>query len=496
MAAFAGVARREARQLQTRMELISQGLAELEPLPVTTEREEARFPLLAEQALAQMDAMDLGAARAAVDAARDAAQRAGNAASLIHTDALGGMVDVLIGNIDVGLARIRGAAQVARDTGYEDVGVTAYRNAVTTAVRVMRYDSAEASLREGLRYADAIEQSHCRHVMGAAEALVDWANGHWDTALARGGQELVERGCSRGAIGAEVALGYVALGRGQFDRARDMLRNARAAGEESGAVDLILPAMWGLAETDLMADQPAAAVDACAAAFELATRVGERALFVPVVVTGVRAMLAAGRPEVAERWATEVAAFLEPWSSVVRPAIDHADGLVRLAGGSPVAARKGLEAAIAGWEERGRIWESTWARVDLASALLRSNRYADAAGQLASARETAMRLDSKPLMARIDELADIAHRHGSFDEPWRPLTTREFEVARLIADGLTNAEVAGELSIAPKTASAHVEHILAKLGVARRTEIATWVATVSRSGVETATHRQGVIAHR
>jgi DNA-binding CsgD family transcriptional regulator len=45
---------------------------------------------------------------------------------------------------------------------------------------------------------------------------------------------------------------------------------------------------------------------------------------------------------------------------------------------------------------------------------------------------------------------------------------------------MTNAEIAGELSIAPKTASSHVEHILAKLGVTRRAEIATWVATISR----------------
>jgi DNA-binding CsgD family transcriptional regulator len=65
-----------------------------------------------------------------------------------------------------------------------------------------------------------------------------------------------------------------------------------------------------------------------------------------------------------------------------------------------------------------------------------------------------------------------------------------------VADGRTNAEIAGELSIASKTASAHVEHILAKLGVARRAEIATWVATVAHWGVETETPRQGVVAHR
>ena len=62
------------------------------------------------------------------------------------------------------------------------------------------------------------------------------------------------------------------------------------------------------------------------------------------------------------------------------------------------------------------------------------------------------------------------------DEPWRPLTAREFAVARLVADGLTNPEIAESLGIAPKTASSHVEHILAKLGASRRTEIATWPA--------------------
>jgi DNA-binding CsgD family transcriptional regulator len=85
------------------------------------------------------------------------------------------------------------------------------------------------------------------------------------------------------------------------------------------------------------------------------------------------------------------------------------------------------------------------------------------------------------LLARTEELARAARSRGALDEPWRPLTGREFEVARLIADGLTNAAIAGELSISPKTASAHVEHILAKLAVARRAEIAAWVTTVSRS---------------
>jgi DNA-binding CsgD family transcriptional regulator len=75
----------------------------------------------------------------------------------------------------------------------------------------------------------------------------------------------------------------------------------------------------------------------------------------------------------------------------------------------------------------------------------------------------------------------MARGHVAVDEPWRPLTAREFAVARLITAGLTNAEIASELSIASKTASSHVEHILAKLGASRRAEIAAWASSVERS---------------
>jgi DNA-binding CsgD family transcriptional regulator len=43
---------------------------------------------------------------------------------------------------------------------------------------------------------------------------------------------------------------------------------------------------------------------------------------------------------------------------------------------------------------------------------------------------------------------------------------------------MTNAEIADALDIAPRTASSHVEHILAKLGASRRAEIATWASNV------------------
>ena len=57
-----------------------------------------------------------------------------------------------------------------------------------------------------------------------------------------------------------------------------------------------------------------------------------------------------------------------------------------------------------------------------------------------------------------------------------PLTARELQVARLIARGRSNKEIAAELVIAQRTAENHVEHILAKLSFTSRARVAAWVA--------------------
>jgi DNA-binding CsgD family transcriptional regulator len=385
-------------------------------------------------------------------------------------------LDVLRGNVEAGLQATIAVARAARDEHLESSGVTAFRNSAMLGVRVMDYNTARLGLEEGLRYADEIEQSFCRHVMGSVTAHVLWAEGRWDDARTVAELEVVEPGGRRGMLPALDALAFVALGRGEHERARQLLDQSLEAGLEAGAGYLVLPARWGLAELAVQAGTPDLALVQCAAAADMADATDERALLVPFVVTGTRAALAARRPDQAERWLERMSALLVDWPRQARPALDHAEGLLRTASGSTVVARGLLEAAIAGWDAVGRTWEGQWARLDLAACLLRSNRDAEAVAVIRDVAARADALASAPLRRRADDLLEIARSRGAEEEPWRPLTAREFEVARLVADGLTNGAIGDQLGLSPRTVGAHVEHILAKLGFTRRAEIAAWVA--------------------
>ncbi len=70
----------------------------------------------------------------------------------------------------------------------------------------------------------------------------------------------------------------------------------------------------------------------------------------------------------------------------------------------------------------------------------------------------------------------VVGRYRVASAPPSSLTQREYEIAELVAGGLSNKAIAAELSISHTTAARHVANIMAKLGFNSRTQIAAWVA--------------------
>ena len=128
----------------------------------------------------------------------------------------------------------------------------------------------------------------------------------------------------------------------------------------------------------------------------------------------------------------------------------------------------------------GFVYEEARARWRLAEALLATGEREEAHTQWERARETAGKLRAAPLEAALTDFGRRARFGGGQGEGG--LTARELEVLHLVAEGLTNREIAERLFIAQKTVSVHVSNILGKLEVSTRTQAA---AAARRDGLLT-----------
>jgi DNA-binding CsgD family transcriptional regulator len=151
-------------------------------------------------------------------------------------------------------------------------------------------------------------------------------------------------------------------------------------------------------------------------------------------------------------------------------------------------------AALAEWEARDRTYEAALVRWRLAEALLGSGDRTGAASVLTPAYRWASAQGARPLLGELTALARRARidlERADAPEAARPaadpkdrfgLTAREREVLVLVAEGLSNRQIAERLFISENTAGVHVSNIIGKLGASGRVEAA---AIAHRAGLVT-----------
>lgn len=264
---------------------------------------------------------------------------------------------------------------------------------------------------------------------------------------------------------------HLAAGRGDWTRAVSHCAAAAAqlsATTGAGALDLA-DAQAALAAARGDPDGIIAAVRPLGELGRLTGMEPTRLMFWPAYAG---ALAQAGQPGLAER-------VLRPFEELARArqrrsalgAAARARGNLESARQEPAAARAAFEASIAALDGLGMPFELARSRLDYGRFLRRAGQRRAALRELSAARQAFAGLGAWPFASRCEgELGhDTSAAPAAAD---LPLTSRQLAVARAVATGKSNRDVAAELYVSVKTVEFHVSQILARLGIDSRADIA------------------------
>jgi DNA-binding CsgD family transcriptional regulator len=177
------------------------------------------------------------------------------------------------------------------------------------------------------------------------------------------------------------------------------------------------------------------------------------------------ALLAADRRRAARECLLEGLRILAPMGEVTMLTV-AIEGLAELAAGADWPRALQLAAAASALRARLAGPFPPW----IAASIEKLHR----GGQNAVGLESAEREWERGSRLNRSEAVSLAAGTASRASVRQPLSARETEVAALVADGISNAQIAERLGLSRRTAENHLGHILNKLGLANRTQIAAW----------------------
>ena len=294
-----------------------------------------------------------------------------------------------------------------------------------------------------------------------------WA-GRWSAAAAnaREGMQLASQiGQKHGVAQQTVLLGVLAALRGAEDECRSLIEESRevAATRGLGIVDEL--AHWGLALLELGAGRAEEALRHCR---EISAT--------PVVFWGgldrIEAAIRAGERATAGAWLDVFQAWAESGEAAwARAVVLHCQALLS---DKEDDAESLFLAALNAHAEAGRPFERARSELAYGEFLRRARRRVDARPHLRAALDGFDSLGATMWAERARvELRATGQTARKRDASTRDeLTPQELQIARFVAEGLSNRDVAAQLFLSPRTIDFHLRNVYKKLDISSRTALA------------------------
>lgn len=418
-------------------------------------------------------ALEIDADPAAAQRAARIARRLGHELEVPDLEALGialeGEAQIFLGEVAPGIRSLDQAGALLSGEEFEEPAAPVLTLCVLISAceRICDTERVMQWCRVLRPIGERFEADHviggCRTSYGQVLAI----RGDWSAAE----RELVEAAenleASRAGLlpGALVRLGRLRERQGDLDEARALFE--RALPHPAAAL--------GLARLELEDGDPRAAAEAAERALR---RLPEAAVIerVPALELVVRARAELGDLDAATQAMRELDERLgDHGPAYVRGQARLARAALAIAKGNEDEARRDLEDACDFFSEAGAPYEAARARLELAKTLIRCGRSDRGRAEATKARQQFASLGAQRDIERAEAIDAPSHDDDAA-KALAELTPREREVLRLVAEGLSDAQIAERLVVSPHTVHRHVANIRAKLRLPSRAAAAAYAA--------------------
>ena len=408
------------------------------------------------------------------------AEQAARQDLLARAFGLKGSLHASFGDIERGLAETQQGLSLALEHNLIGPASEVYQRLAYVYEEAADYPGARDAYHSAVTFCEQHGVSAMEQVCTACLVVVLHQTGEWKEGVVLAQSVLASAKAPPTAkLVASAMLGLILACQGQIREARRLLNDPLSVARANEGLDLEIVCTWGLAMVSESEDDAESALGYCHTLLERWEQTEEGHYVIPPL-----------------RWAATLFGSIHDTNAIAA----CASGLSRIA--SVTSNREALaglahalgEAALANGETQQAVehfqhalellvtveapFERAQTHMRYGLALVRAGRREEGIHQLIEAHRAARKMGARPLAARIsDVLAEMGeHVHerlgqrATEENKRGGLTRRQHEIVQLIAEGLTNTEIAARLTLSVRTVDMHVSYLLIRLDCRSRAE--------------------------